>query len=293
MRTIKLSRRGPLGSPAITPPAARVGLVGAASDETMRAATLFYTDAGNGRNLMLLHGWVADSHDWSWQIPILERRYRTIAVDLRGHGRSDVMPAGQYQPNHYAADIIALIETDFAGQKFTLIGHSMGGQIAARIAALRPDLVDAVISVDGSLGFDDRFTPLFQATADRLQTENPVSVALSMLENFYDAATSPALKAWHARRIMGMPLAPFRESFGPLFLGADQVGVGAGSEALLKTIGVPFYHLCRFKDQADRMRGWCTHPKSKVELWEHAGHWIMQDRPDEVNAAMVAWLDGV
>jgi len=69
--------------------------------------------------------------------------------------------------------------------------------------------------------------------------------------------------------------------------------VGAGSEALLKSIGVPFYHLCRFNDQADRMRGWFTHPKSKVELWEHASHWIMQDRPDEVNAAMVAWLDGI
>jgi len=212
-----LYRRGRLGLPAISAVAAPAGYVGAAAAETVRAATLFYTDAGKGRNLMLLHGWVADSHDWSWQLPVLEQRYRTIAVDLRGHGRSEVMPAGQYQPDHYALDIVSLIETGFAGQTFTLIGHSMGGQIAARIAALRPDLVDAVISVDGSLGFDDRFTPLFQTTADRLQTENPVSVARSMLENFYDATTSPALKTWHARRMLGMPLAPFRESFGPLF----------------------------------------------------------------------------
>ncbi|WP_413737559.1 alpha/beta fold hydrolase [Sodalis sp. RH21] len=290
---IKLPRHGLLGSPAITAAAAQFGYFGAASVETMRAAKLFYTDAGKGRNLMLLHGWVADSHDWSWQIPILEKRYRTIAVDLRGHGRSEVMPSGQYQPKHYVLDIISLIETDFAGQKFTLIGHSMGGQIAARIAALRPDLVDAVISVDGSLGFDDQFTPLFQETSDRLQTENPVSVTLPMIENFYDPATSPALKTWHARRMMGMSLAPFRESFGPLFLGAEQVGVGAGSEALLKTIGAPFYHLCRFNDQAERMRGWFTNPQSKAEMWEHASHWIMQDRPDDVNAAIVAWLDGM
>lgn len=167
MKMNKLSDRGQLGALALTTAAARCGHVDAASAETLRVAKLFYTDAGKGRNLMLLHGWVAVSHDWSWQLPILEKRYHTIAVDLRGHGRSEVMPAGQYQPNHYALDIISLIETEFPGQKFTLIGHSMGGQIAARIAALRPDLVDAVISVDGSLGFDERFTPLFQETSDR------------------------------------------------------------------------------------------------------------------------------
>ncbi|WP_152446755.1 alpha/beta fold hydrolase [Dickeya zeae] len=93
--------------------------------------------------------------------------------------------------------------------------------------------------------------------------------------------------------MMGMPLAPFRESFGPLFLGDDQVGVGKGSEMLLKQIKVPFYHMCRFQAQAEQMHGWLANPKSKVEMWEHAGHWIMQDRPDDVNAAIVSWIDNL
>lgn len=264
-----------------------------ASAEKERTATLFYTEAGQGRNLMLLHGWVSDSHDWSWQLPVLEKKYHTVAVDLRGHGRSEVMPSGQYQPDHYAADIISLIETKFSGQKFTLIGHSMGGQIAARIAAFRPNLVDAVISVDGSLGFSEQLLPVFQETATKLQTGDPVTTTQAMLENFYDKATSPAFKIWHARRLMGMPLPPFRESFGPLFLGDGQVGVGAGSEWLLRKITVPFYHMCRFSAQAEQMRGWLSNPKSKVDVWEHAGHWIMQDRPDDVNAAMLTWLDAL
>jgi pimeloyl-ACP methyl ester carboxylesterase len=262
-----------------------------ASLEGMRTAKLFYTEAGKGRNLMLLHGWVSDSHDWSWQLPVLEKHYHTVAVDLRGHGRSEVMPAGQYRPDHYAADIISLIETKFTGEKFTLIGHSMGGQIAARVAAFRPDLVDAVVSVDGSLGFSEQLLPVFQGTAEQLQTGDPVAVTQAMLENFYDPATSPAFKVWHARRMMGMPLAPFRESFGPLFLGEGQAGVGKGSELLLRHIKAPFYHMCRFKAQAEQMRGWLINPKSKVDVWEHAGHWIMQDRPDDVNTALTAWID--
>ncbi len=257
----------------------------------IRIAKLFYTDVGQGRNIMLLHGWGADSNDWSWQLPVLEKHYRTVTVDLRGHGRSEVMPSGEYTPDHYASDIIALIEQKFSGQKFTLIGHSMGGQIAARIAASRPDLVNAVISVDGSLGFDKNFIPIFQKVTERLQVEEPVKVTSELFEQVYDPATSEAFKVWHNRRIIGMPLAPVRESFGPLFLGPNQVGIGTGSEKLLKQISIPFYHLCRFQDQADNMRTWLIHPKSKVEVWPHAGHWIMEDRPDDVNLAIVSWLD--
>ncbi|MCQ5219658.1 hypothetical protein NE596_16000 [Desulfovibrio desulfuricans] len=38
---------------------------------------------------------------------------------------------------------------------------------------------------------------------------------------------------------------------------------------------------------------WFSHPKSKVDLWEGAGHWIMQDRKDDVNAAIITWVDAL
>jgi pimeloyl-ACP methyl ester carboxylesterase len=41
------------------------------------------------------------------------------------------------------------------------------------------------------------------------------------------------------------------------------------------------------------MRPWFSHPKSKVDVWSNAGHWIMQDRPDDVNAAITGWIDAV
>jgi hypothetical protein len=51
------------------------------------------------------------------------------------------------------------------------------------------------------------------------------------------------------------------------------------------------YHLCRDPAQADRMRPWFSHPESKVDVWSNAGHWIAQDRKDDVNAAVTAWID--
>ena len=90
-----------------------------------------------------------------------------------------------------------------------------------------------------------------------------------------------------------MPLHVVRESFGPLFLGADQVGLGEASAMFCRSLTVPFYHLCRVSAQADRMRPWFLHPKSKVDVWSNAGHWIMQDRKDDVNAAVTAWIDAL
>ena len=254
-------------------------------------AKLFMTDIGSGKNVMLLHGWTCDSHDWSWQLPVFESKYRVVAPDLRGHGRSEVMPPGAYKPADYVADIEALISTTHRGQKFVIVGHSMGGQIAARLAAKRPDLVSAVVSVDGALGFSNEAADVFEKTAHDLSIGDSGVVVPTLFQLVYDATTDPALERWHARRVKGMPPHVVRESFGPLFFGADQVGIGEASAKFCKSLKVPVYHLCRDPAQAERMRAWFSHPQSKVDVWSDTGHWIMQDRKDEVNSAVTAWID--
>jgi pimeloyl-ACP methyl ester carboxylesterase len=286
-----LSRRSLLGFAfgAIAVTSLPIGTIAA----TASSVKLFATETGKGRNVMLLHGWTAEGEDWIWQLPVLEARYRTVTVDLRGHGRSPVPPSGHYLPGDYVADIEALIADRYNGERFILIGHSMGGQVAARLAARRPDLIEAVVSVDGSLGFAADTAPLFGKVAHDLQTGDPAVVAPALFESVYDKATPNALRRWHVRRVQGMPAHVVRESFGPLFVGPGQVGTGAQSEQFLKTVKTPFYHLCRDPEQARRMQPWFSHPASKVDAWDHTGHWIMQDRADDVNAAITAWIDRI
>ncbi|MFP3582621.1 alpha/beta hydrolase [Paraburkholderia sp. SIMBA_055] len=260
---------------------------------TKSPATLFATEVGTGKNVMFLHGWTCDSHDWSWQLPLFESRYRVVAVDLRGHGRSELMPPGAYTPANYVADIEAFIATRYPGQKFVLVGHSMGGQIAARLAAKRPDLVSAVVSVDGALGFSGAAAELFAKTTHDLNASDPGIVVPALFQLVYDRITEPAFKRWHARRVQGMPVHVVRESFGPLFFGNDQVGIGEASATLCKSLTVPFYQMCRDPEQANRMRSWFSHSKSKVDVWTSTGHWIMQDRADDVNTAITAWIDAL
>jgi len=296
---IDLSRRGLLAVAGAAAATLGAGCGGAsATTATAAAATtplarLFSTEVGAGKNLMLLHGWTCDSHDWSWQLPVLESKYRVVAVDLRGHGRSEAMPSGAYMPSDYVADIESLISTRYAGQKFILMGHSMGGQVAARLAAQRPDVVSAVISVDGSLGFPEAFGSVLQQGVSALQTGDLSIVGPAQFDSLYDASTAAAFKRWHARRLQGMSPQAVRESVGPLFLGPGQVGVGVASETFCRSLTLPFYHLCRTPDQAAAMRPWFSNPKSKVEFWANTGHWIQQDQPDALNAAVTTWIDAL
>lgn len=293
----EISRRSLLGFIGATATATSIGAGSAiavrAEAQERRGARLFFTDSGSGPDVVLLHGWTCDSHDWSWQLPAFESKYRVIAPDLRGHGRSEIMPSGAYMPADYVADIEALILAAYRGQKFVLVGHSMGAQIAARLAAKRPDLVRAVVSIDGALGFDAAAARLFSETALHLAAGDPGTVVPSLFAGVYGRTTDPAFKRWHARRVEGMPKHVVRESFGPLFTGPDQVGVEEASARFCRQLTLPFYHLCRDPAQASRMRPWFSHPKSKVEAWAETGHWIMLDRKEDVNAAVTAWIDAL
>jgi pimeloyl-ACP methyl ester carboxylesterase len=254
---------------------------------------LYYTDVGSGRNVMFIHGWSCDSHDWSWQLPQFENQYRTVAIDLRGHGRSELTPSGSYKPDDFVADLETLISTKYKGSKFVLIGHSMGGQIAARLAVKRPDLVDAVVSVDGALGFSEEIAPIFNKTVQGLRSSDPAGAVAELFAGAYGAKTDPAFKRWHARRSQGMPAHVLSEAFTPLFFGPGQVGIGDASAAFCAKVTVPVYHLCRDPAQAQRMRAWFSNPKSKVDVWTDSGHWIMQDRAAEMNLALMKWIDSI
>lgn len=96
--------------------------------------------------------------------------------------------------------------------------------------------------------------------------------------------------------LVGSPQAACRDvnsSTGKELFGTPQIGLGEASERFCRSLAVPIDHLCRNPVQANRMRPWFSHPRSMVELWTGAGHWIMQGRPDALNAAVMAWIGGL
>ena len=81
--------------------------------------------------LIFIHGWANDWTTWKKEITFFERKgYSTLALDLRGHGRSDKPEEKKkYELKCFAKDIYEIIKKENVNN-FVLIGHSMGGMIA-------------------------------------------------------------------------------------------------------------------------------------------------------------------
>ena len=102
--------------------------------------------AGSGRPIVLVHGWMCDSADMAALQSELPRDRITLAVDLRGHGRS-VGEFSDYSMSSMADDLAALC-SDQKLSDVLIIGHSMGGAVAIEAAVRHPDLVAGVVLVD-------------------------------------------------------------------------------------------------------------------------------------------------
>jgi pimeloyl-ACP methyl ester carboxylesterase len=126
----------------------------------------------------LLHGIGNYGRYWDFFAEAVAGRLQLIAPDARGHGESG-KPADAYAPDEFVADAIAVLDT-LEIERALVVGHSMGGSHAIRLAAAHPDRVARLVIVDAgpepmaegadrarrlSLGRPDRFADADEALA--------------------------------------------------------------------------------------------------------------------------------
>jgi pimeloyl-ACP methyl ester carboxylesterase len=100
--------------------------------------------------VVLVHGNGAHAHWWAPIVPALVPGWRVLAPDLRGHGESAWPAAPDYGMADFQRDLAAVVDA-LAPERFTLVGHSMGGRIALCYAAHAPARVRALAMLDARL----------------------------------------------------------------------------------------------------------------------------------------------
>jgi esterase len=95
---------------------------------------------------LLLHGIGNYGRYWDFFADAVAGRLRLIATDARGHGESG-KPTGGYAPQEFVADAIAVLDA-LAIERALIVGHSMGGTHAIRLAAAHPDRVERLVVID-------------------------------------------------------------------------------------------------------------------------------------------------
>ncbi len=108
--------------------------------------TLGYNDRGTGMPLVFLHAFPLNRTMWAPQEEALSRRFRTITLDLRGHGESDA-PLWRYSLEQYADDIAGLLD-HLAIKQAVLIGLSMGGYVGFAFYRKYADRLRAMVLAD-------------------------------------------------------------------------------------------------------------------------------------------------
>ena len=116
----------------------------------LRGVRLRWFEAGEGEPILLVHGFGGAASNWTAVAPALARRSRVLVPDLPGHGGSTALPGPPERLDPYA-ERLALLVKRVAAAPATVVGHSLGGVVALRIALRRPELVHAVV-LAGSAG---------------------------------------------------------------------------------------------------------------------------------------------
>lgn len=262
----------------------------AGTKQTVKLAngiSIAYVEMGDteGKPTLLIHGYTDNSRSWSLLAPYLKDR-RLIAIDLRGHGKSDA-PDCCYTLVDFANDA-HLFLNEMKIDKADIIGHSLGSMTTQYLAARHPEQVGKVVLISstlypgsgpGSWLWDNISTlkapidPDSQFMKDWYTNPNPVSADYIDRERAESAATP--LHVWNGV-LWGLsvanltPIAPLVKS-QMLILWGDQDGLfdAAHQERLKK-----------------------AYPEARFETFVGAGHNMFWEFPENAGAMISDFLNG-
>jgi len=263
---------------------------------TIDGTRLRMIDTGNGTPVVFIHGFGASMYGWRYQLPVVVAAgYRVVVIDNRGFGSSD-KPAHGYTNAAYAHLVVSLLDS-LGIASAVLVGHSMGGAIAAEVALAHPDRVRGMVLIDAA-GYGIRLPgvlkvarwPFVGAIATSLRSRwvsrrilrstfaDPSKVTEADVDQYYAPVPDPA----YGRALRGV-LREFRFDS----LGGRLAGVQAPTLILWGDLDrwIPLRDGSKFARELQR---------SELALLSHSGHDAPEESANQVNRYLLAYLkDGL
>jgi pimeloyl-ACP methyl ester carboxylesterase len=272
------------------------------ADAIVAGRRLRYLDIGQGPVLLLVHGLGASLQAWYANVADLATDHRVIAVDLPGFGHSD-LAAAPADVRSYAAALADLLDW-LDVERAIVVGHSLGGLIAQRMAIEHPDRVAGLVLVSTSGGrvaprqarMFRRAAALNRAMGFARPSRRLAEPALRLLLGAEPVRRRLLAAAVHDTSFVSREMAAeivasayFARGFGPAIL----AGLSASDAGDLDRIRCPALILAGDRDRlvapsaaahlADRI----SH--ATVEIWEDVGHHPMMERAVAFNTRVRAF----
>ncbi len=152
-------------------------------------------DVANAPTIVMIHGFTGSKENWYPVARELRDRYRLVIPDLPGWGESERKPDADYGFVAQAERVAAFIRVVSPGKPVVLLGHSMGGGIAALVAARHPELVSHVGLLDaaGVRFKDNRFGEEVLAGKNPFAVTDDASLHAYLDVLFHDKSKAPSI----------------------------------------------------------------------------------------------------
>lgn len=247
----------------------RVRYASRGGDDASRSAVLF------------IHGFGGDLDNWLFNLDALAEKHRVFALDLPGHGQSTPKVPGTSLAA--LAEFVGKFMDAVSIEKAHLVGHSMGGGIAAQMAVDQPARVESV-SLISPAGFGDEvnnaYTEGFVTAESRRELKPVVELLFANPELVSRQMLDDLLKY---KRLDGVSDA-LTSLNGGLFAGGRQSAQPAGK---LAATGKPVLVIWGAKDQIIPAAHAKNAPEgATVRVFDDAGHMSQMEKANEVNALL-------
>jgi 3-oxoadipate enol-lactonase len=247
--------------------------------------TMHYVSYGEGPPVVFVHALGGSANAWHGVMQAMKQHHHCIAMDLRGHGRSQ--GRGKFSIEGWARDVQKLIH-HLELPAVTLVGHSLGTLVAQHLAHTSPDTCDQLVLVGGISYFQPPTADAYRDRADTVEAEGMDALVDAWLEG----AISPQSHAVHAGAT-GL----LRE----LFLRNDPQSYAKSCRALAKApkirrdeIGQPTLIVTGAHDRSTPLAMAeeliSSIPVSRVRVLPDVGHWAPVEVPGALAATILEFL---
>jgi len=245
---------------------------------------------GNHRHILFIHGLGSSADRWLGISSVLSANFHTVALDLPGFGESDKPATLDYTIENFRESIVEFInKVVINGGKTSIIGHSLGGYIAAEVAIENKNMVERLVLIDSS-GMLKKPTPLLEEylkvainpTKDKVRkvfeqmVADPTRIPSKLVEGFISRINLPNAKYAFkstlensANKQIGLGRLKLIEDIPTLIIWGSEDKV------------IPPEHSRLFKEGI---------ANSHIEIIPDAGHAPFAEKPDQVCEILRSFL---
>ena len=253
-------------------------------------------DDADAPTIVMIHGFTGSKENW---YPLAERlrgRYRMLIPDLPGWGESERRPGMVYGFTQQAANVDAFIRAASPGKPVVVLGHSMGGGIAALAAARYPAEIARVGLLDaaGVRFKDNQFGLDVLAGKNPFAVQDDASLQRYIDTVFHDASAKPWLPWPASSALIGKRRADAEFEQGVLArIGRSEVSLLPGVEAA--NIRQPTLLLWCRQDRVIDPSAMALYarriPQARTRLLERSGHMTLMEEPGAVAEALIGLVE--